>query len=233
MSGEKRDAGTQREESAKSSQYEDEASNNDSSNQSLHNTPGKLYTPPPLEDFAWRRVESERVTDCRIFQVRRDLALNPRGGGEHNFYCIEAVDWINIIPLTARNEVVMIEQYRHGADEVTLEIPGGMVDEDETAETAAARELVEETGYRAREVLMLGRTRPNPAIQNNWLYSFLARDCRFEQEPAFDSSEWTVMRLVPLANIPALIAEGAITHALVIAAFHWLSLYRQDLLSSA
>ncbi|MCA1557529.1 MAG: NUDIX hydrolase [Acidobacteria bacterium] len=191
-----------------------------------------LYTPPRLEDFRWRRLRSERVADCRVFQVRRDHALSPRGGREHDFYCIESVDWINVIPLTAQNEVVMIEQYRHGADEVTLEIPGGMIDEGEAAERAAARELLEETGYCAAEVTLLGRTRPNPAIQNNWLYSFLARDCRFEQEPVFDSSEWAVLRLVPLADIPALIREGAITHALVVAAFHWLSLYRSDLLSS-
>ena len=181
----------------------------------------------------WERVASEQVADCRVFQVRRARSLNPRGGGEHDFYCIEAADWINIIPLTAQDEVVMIEQYRHGSEEITLEIPGGMIDAGERAEVAAPRELLEETGYRASEVLLLGRTRPNPAIQNNWLYSFLARDCQFEQEPVFDSSEWTVMRLVPLASIPALIAEGAITHALVVAAFHWLSLYQQDLLSSA
>lgn len=194
---------------------------------------GKLYTPPRLEDFRWRRLKSERVADCRVFQVRRDLALNPRNASEHDFYCIEAVDWINVIPLTARDEVVMIEQYRHGADEMTLEIPGGMIDEGEAAEHAAARELMEETGYAAGEVRMMGRVRPNPAIQDNWLYSFIARDCRFEREPVFDSSEWTVVRLIPLDNIPALIREGSITHALVIAAFHWLSLYRQELLSSA
>lgn len=185
-----------------------------------------------LEEFEWRRIESERVADCRVFQVRRDRAVNPRDGRPHDFYCIEAVDWINIIPLTARDEVVMIEQYRHGTNEVTLEIPGGMIDAGENAAQAAARELLEETGYRAHEVLLLGRTRPNPAIQNNWLYSFLARDATFEREPDFDSTEWTVVRLVPLADVPALIAEGVITHSLVVAGFHWLSLYRQGLLSS-
>jgi ADP-ribose pyrophosphatase len=228
---EQRDVKAQREESAEGPEREASEGKSYSSPGSA-SLPGRLYTPPALKDFAWRRVESERVADCRVFQVRRDLALNPRTDAEHNFYCIESVDWINIIPLTAENEVVMIEQYRHGADEVTLEIPGGMVDEGETAETAAARELLEETGYLAREVHLLGRTRPNPAIQNNWLYSFVARSVSFEQEPVFDSSEWTVMRLVPLADIPALIAEGAITHALVIAAFHWLSLYQRNLLSS-
>lgn len=230
MSEEQKDAGVQ---SAESIEAADAEAQSDTRSEHPFAASNSLYTPPPLEEFAWRRVETERVADCRVFKVRRDLALNPRGGGEHNFYCIEAVDWINIIPLTSQGEVVMIEQYRHGANEVTLEIPGGMIDEGERAEAAAARELLEETGYAASEVRLLGRTRPNPAIQNNWLYSFLARDCRFKQEPVFDSSEWAVMRLVPLANIPSLIAGGAITHALVVAAFHWLSLYHQDLLSSA
>lgn len=185
-----------------------------------------------LEDFEWRRTASERVADCRVFQVRRDRAINPRGGAEHDFYCIEAADWVNIIPLTSNDEVVVIEQYRHGTNEVTLEIPGGMVDAHESPERAAARELLEETGYRAREVLLLGRTRPNPALQNNWLYSYLARDVEFEHEPVFESAEYTVVRLVPLADVPALISQGKITHSLVVTGFYWLSLYRQGLLSS-
>ena len=185
------------------------------------------------ETPAWQRVGSEAVADCRVFQVRRDRSTSPRDGREHDFFCIEAPDWINVIPLTRRGEVVMIEQYRHGANEVTLEIPGGMVDEGESPGEAAARELLEETGYEAADVFMLGRTRPNPALQNNWLYSFLARGSIFQSAPVFEATEHTAVRLVMLADVPALIADGTISHSLVVASFYWLSLYKNSLESGA
>ena len=170
---------------------------------------------------AWRVVRSEEMADCRVFRVRRDWSLNPRGGGrEHDFYVVEAPDWINVIPLTDAGEVVLIEQYRHGTGELTLEIPGGMVDAGETPRDAAARELLEETGYSSDDVCFLGSTRPNPAIQNNWLHSYVARGVRFMHEPAAEGTEQTAVRLVPLDSVPRLICEGRIDHALVVAAFY-------------
>ncbi len=178
----------------------------------------------------WERDGAEAVADCRIFQVRRDHCINPRDRSRHDFYCLEMPDWINIIPLTANDEVVMIEQYRHGINRVTLEIPGGMVDAGEEPQTAAVRELYEETGYRATGACLLGSTHPNPAIQDNQIHTYLAENVEFESAPAFDSTEHTAVRLVPLQSVPALIADGTITHALVVVGFHWLMLWRNELL---
>lgn len=172
----------------------------------------------------WRRERSERVADCRVFKVRRDYSADPRDGRVHDFYVIEAPDWINVIPLTDDGRVVLIEQFRHGTGEVSLEIPGGMVDEGESPRDAAARELLEETGYEAGEVSLLGKTRPNPAIQDNWIHTFVARGVKQRGEPSNAGTEQTVVRLVELERIPALIEEGKITHALVVVGFHWLGL---------
>ncbi len=167
--------------------------------------------------------------------VRRDVCISPRDGREHDFFVIESADWINIIPLTAADEVVMIEQYRHGSDEVTLEIPGGMVDEGESPQATPprARCWKRRATPRRRVVSLRQGHDPNPAIQNNWIHTFLARGVGVQHNRPFEGTEHTIVRLVPLADIPRLIADGSITHSLVVVGFHWLSLWEKGLLGKA
>ncbi len=169
----------------------------------------------------WERIDSKVIADCRVFKVREDLAQN--GDKTGKFYVIENPDWVNVVAVTKALDVVLIEQFRHGIEEVILEIPGGMIDADEAPESAARRELLEETGYTADEFVFLGKSRPNPAIQNNWVYHFAAVNAEKTGQVEFDEHESVITKLSPLAAIPDLIKSGAITHSLVLAAFQYYS----------
>ena len=170
----------------------------------------------------WKRIRSERVGDHRVFTVREDFCVNSATDVEASFFVIECPDWANIIPITPSGEVVLIEQFRQGIEEITLEIPGGMIDGEELPIAAVKRELTEETGYSSDEIIEIGRSRPNPAIQNNWMHHFVAKNCRFTGDTNFDDHESIVTRLVPFEDIAELIKSEAITHSLVLAAFQHL-----------
>ncbi|MBK6918949.1 MAG: NUDIX hydrolase [Deltaproteobacteria bacterium] len=169
----------------------------------------------------WRTLSERKLASYRVFDVTELHAQRVDTGQAHTFFRIESVDWANIIPITTTGEVVMIRQFRHGAGCETLEIPGGLLDADEDPGTAAARELLEETGYRAGKVVALGSVHPNPALFKNRIHAFLATGCEKVTEIANDESEQTTIELVPVDAIDGLLSSGAIDHALVMAAFHW------------
>ena len=168
----------------------------------------------------WQIVSSTRDRRYRVFNLRTDLAISPRTGKEHHFFIIESTPWVNVIPLTDQNEVVLVKQYRHGTQDVTLEIPGGLVEVSDSPESAAKRELMEETGYMAFELVLLGTVHPNPAIQNNLCYTYLAKDVVLSGKQDLDDKEDIQVVLRPLDEIPDAIRNGEITHSLVLAAFY-------------
>lgn len=168
----------------------------------------------------WKIISASREKACRVFNVRTDRACSPRTGETHDFFIVESSDWVNVIPITADQKVVLIEQYRHGVRDITLEIPGGLIEEHDTPSVAASRELHEETGYRETEMIPLGWVHPNPALQNNRCYTFVAKDVVLEGSQHLDEKEDIEVALYPLKEIPGLIRDGAITNSLILAAFY-------------
>lgn len=168
----------------------------------------------------WEIVASRQVGSFRVFELREDFARSPRTGQVHGFYVLQSPDWVGVFPLTQAGEVVMVRQYRHGTKEVTLEIPGGLVDAGDTPEQAARRELEEETGYTCQELLFLGTLSPQPALFANRYHAYLAKGASPLGRQCLDQAEDIEVVLVPLAEVPQLIAGGAIVHSLVVCAFY-------------
>jgi 8-oxo-dGTP pyrophosphatase MutT (NUDIX family) len=176
----------------------------------------------------WQSEELGTLAETGIFKLIRKRAFSPNDPSRSGeFFAIISPDWVNVIALTEDEQVVLIEQFRHGTEQITVEIPGGTVDEGEDPLTAGVRELREETGYGGGDARLIGKVTPNPALMNNHCHTALVRGVRRLGEPRLEGLEEIRTRLVPLAEIPAMIRCGDIRHALVIAAFHHLHLDAQ------
>lgn len=178
---------------------------------------------PPVSP--WPTLERGEATDFNVFSVRPVRRRSPRTGREGTYQVIEAPDWVNVIARTADRQVILIEQFRHGVDALTLEIPGGMIEPGEDPAAAGARELEEETGFVGDPPILLGRVEPNPAIQSNACFTYLIDNARAEGTVCWDDGEDILVVPTPLDSIGEYMSDGRITHSLVVAAFHWLSLH--------
>ena len=178
----------------------------------------------------WKQISSTLIGDFRVFKLRSDVKISPRTGREHNFYVLDSVDWVNVVAVTPDQQLVMVEQYRHGSNTVELEIPGGMMNPGETDPVATGvRELREETGYEGENARVLGRVWSNPAILSNRTHTVLIENCRLKHEVKFDSGEDLETRLVPAAEAPRLVADGKISHSLVVVALYHFDLWRRGI----
>ena len=175
---------------------------------------------PPVR--RWQRHSGQTIFQHPLLSLERQQLAT--GGGEmREALVLASPDWVNVVPLLDDGRVVMVRQWRFGIAAATLEIPGGVVEESSWRD-AAARELEEETGYRAREMRQLGEVSPNPAIFANRCGTFLATGLERVGEPQDGVDEELTVELVPLSDVPRRVLAGEIHHALVVAAFYLLSL---------
>jgi 8-oxo-dGTP pyrophosphatase MutT (NUDIX family) len=129
-------------------------------------------------ELRWKMRSSSYVYSDKWFRARADSCEFPDGRIIEPYYVVEVPDWTNVIVVTEEERVILVRQYRYPVDQVTLELPGGVIEKGEEPMAAAKREMQEETGYTSDNLELLMKLAPNPAINNNTAYFFLARNAR-------------------------------------------------------
>jgi 8-oxo-dGTP pyrophosphatase MutT (NUDIX family) len=174
----------------------------------------------------WLSLSMEEVYKSTVFSLQKERSRCLRTGAENDFYYFKCVNWINVIAVTEKSELMMIKQYRHGSGQFELEIPGGAIDSsDADPLEAGARELFEETGCAGKPVGIIGQVCPNPALQGNICYTALIKDAKKIAEPNMESTEDIESFFVPYIEVLEKIKSGEIRHGLVLNALHFYQLY--------
>lgn len=162
----------------------------------------------------WRKISEKSILETRIFRVLQRTMQSADGSREGEFYALDCPDWALCVPVAEDGRLLLVRQFRHGAEAYGWEVPGGILDSGEDPLNGAARELEEETGYRAADYCMLGASRPNPAIQTNTCHFILARNVTQTGRTSWDEHEDLEARFFTGPEVSCLISEGAIHHAL-------------------
>ncbi len=182
---------------------------------------------------AWQTVSRRSAGDFRIFEAEFVEREHPHTKQHSPFVVLNSPAWVNILPITVQQRIVMVRQYRHGIDRVCLELPGGMVDKGEDPCDAGMRECLEETGYgsivRAEH---LGSQHPNPAFMTNECHSFVWTGCEVVQPQKLDRNEDIEVVLMTFDETVEALRRGEISHSLMMNAFflYWLQAPQSPLL---
>lgn len=170
------------------------------------------------EQNLWKRNNRKELYKTRIFDLVSFDASSPDGSIQNTFYHLESIDWVNVIALTDSGNVVLVDQFRHGLNRYSLELPGGLAEKNSLLESVQA-ELREETGYEAKEWQPLGKVSANPAIFSNFSHTFLARGAHKVSDQDLDPNEDIRIFEYPIDEIPELIERGFIHHGMMVASF--------------
>ena len=178
----------------------------------------------------WEVLGEEPLIKARWVDARIERCRTPSGAEVRDYTVLHYPDWSIAAPVAADGRLVMTRQWRQAAQAISLECAGGVVDPGETPEQAAARELLEETGYRGTPAGRLLKVRPNPATQRNWFYATLFTGCERVAEPEAHATEVLDVVLMTGAEVLEAIRSGELIHALQVAVLMTLFSLKPELL---
>jgi len=181
------------------------------------------------EPSRWEMVSESVYAECKVFDVYKRHCKHPKNGKDSDFFYLKSRDWALCLPITVNREIILIQQYRFGIDDVCWEIPGGIVDENESPIEAAKRELQEETGYTGESAYLLNSCHANPAILNNKVHYVLIENCTLTQPTYWDTHEELIVQPMPLQQVFEMVTAGEITHSVTLNGLFYLALHLQKI----
>lgn len=164
----------------------------------------------------WEIRGRRRVFENRIFTMNTLNCFHPEKGVSWDFHVIDTFNWINVIGLTDKDEFILVKQHRLGTDELSIETPGGVIEEGEDPETCAIREFIEETGYTGRSIHLLKTLRVNPAIMGNRISFFFIDGCVKTGTQDLDEAEDIEVLVIPVQRLIEMVRAGEIDHSIVL-----------------
>jgi len=173
------------------------------------------------KEETWQLVKTEAGADLKILKVRFDYYKNPRNEKTVKTIALSGADSVNIIAKNTDGKIILVNQFRFGIGDYTLEIPGGMIDEGETPLFAAKREMREETGYTGTNWRYLGYVQSNPVFMDSLVHHYFMEEARLEYEMELDDAEDVELLLLPPEEVYERIENGIIRHPHTISAFYF------------
>jgi 8-oxo-dGTP pyrophosphatase MutT (NUDIX family) len=172
-------------------------------------------------DLAWNEEYREKQSSFGIFDIYSVTRVSPQGR-RGSFILVDAADWVTVVPLVkdaaGRDCFLMVRQFRHGNRKVTIEFPAGVIERDEEPAEGAARELLEETGRSAANLVLLGSSSPNPAFMTNATYTFLATHLGPPDKQRLDALEEVEIVTIPIDEVVASMGTKAYANSIMMAA---------------
>jgi ADP-ribose pyrophosphatase len=168
----------------------------------------------------WKTLSSEQIFKSGLVTLDKEKCEMPDGRIMPGYYIFRFPDWVNIVPVTSDQKILLIKQYRHATREIHWEVPGGAAHRGEDPKLAALRELEEETGYTSQKLIKVGENYPNPALQDNLVHTYLALDCEKKGAQKLDPYEEIELVPTPLDEVKKSLWQGNFNHNIVVASLY-------------
>ena len=175
-----------------------------------------------MKDLRWKKISSEYLLRHTWGTVRKDVCETVEGKIIDPYFVYEFPTWVTAVAITEEGKFIIERQYRYALDVTCYEIPGGCVDDtDNSLDSAIARELLEETGYRFSQYEYLGKSSSNPSTNNNWMHMYLATGGRLIKQQELDHNEEIEIYLFSLDEVKKLLAENQFLQSMHVTALYY------------